>query len=216
MDIFGPLEDAYIWPFVQGVYDSLNWLGVVILMAIESACIPLPGGIVMPLAGERFVGAGDNWFGILLVGTYGAVGSTIGSVFAYWLGARLIRPLLEKQGRYLLVSKSQLRAADRWYGKYGPAISLLARLVPVVHTFISLPAGIMRMNFGMFVIYTFSGSFLWAAGLVWAGAVWGPGEVREAIRPFDVPILLIILALVAWLVIHNRRNRNKQSVAAQP
>lgn len=216
LDILRAIEDAYIWPFVQGIYDSLGWLGTIILMVMESACIPLSSGIIMPLAGQQLIGAGDDWLGIFLVGTYGAAGSTIGSIIAYWIGAKAIRPLLENQGKYSLVTKDQLHNADRWVEKYGGAVAFFARLVPVVRTFISLPAGIMRMNLPKFVIYTYIGSFLWAAGLAWAGELWSPRGVREAIRPFDVPIILIILALAAWLVIHNRRNRNKQPMTTQP
>lgn len=215
MDIFRPIEDAYIWPFVRGVYDSLGWFGAVILMALESACIPLPSGVIMPLAGEQFVSAADDWWGIFLVGTYGALGSTVGSLIAYWLGSRVIRPLLEKQNKHALVSKHQLRVADRWFREFGASAVFVARLVPVLRTFISLPAGIMRMNLSKFITYTYAGSFLWAAGLAWAGTIWEPAQVREAIRPFDVPIMLIILALVAWLVVHSRRNRNNQTVATR-
>jgi membrane protein DedA with SNARE-associated domain len=169
----------------------------------------------MPFAGTQFVGARDNWWGIFLAGTCGAVGSTLGSVAAYWVGASIIRPLLERQREYPLVSQHQLRVADRWFGKFGAAAVFVARLVPVLRTFIALPAGIMRMDLRKFIIYTFLGSFLWSAGLAWAGTIWEPVEVREAIRPFDIPIFLIILALLAWLVVRRRRNRNEQAPATR-
>ncbi|MDQ5824459.1 MAG: DedA family protein [Chloroflexota bacterium] len=211
MDIFRQIEDAYIWPFVQDLYDSLGWLGVVFLMAIESAAIPLPSGVIMPLAGRRLAGTADNWWGIFLAGNCGAIGSTLGSLLAYWIGARLIRPLLERHGRGALVTRSQLRIVDSWFAKFGPATVFIARLVPIVRNFISLPAGVSGMDLRKFAVYTYLGSFLWAAGLAWAGTIWEPREVREAIRPFDLPILLILLALVAWLLIHNRGNRDKRA-----
>ncbi|MDQ3704960.1 MAG: DedA family protein [Chloroflexota bacterium] len=211
MDIFRQIEDAYIWPFVQGIYDSLGWLGVVFLMALESAAIPLPSGVIMPLAGQRLAGTAGNWWGIFLAGNCGAIGSTLGSLLAYWVGARLIRPLLERQGRGALPTRSQLRIIDSWFAKFGPATVFVARLVPIVRSFISLPAGVSRMDLRKFAVYTYLGSFLWSAGLAWAGTIWEPREVRETIRPFDLPILLILLALVVWLLIHNRGNRDKRS-----
>jgi membrane protein DedA with SNARE-associated domain len=203
------IEDAYIWPFIQNIYDSFQWLGVVIMMAIESACIPLPSEIIMPLAGAYLVKGGDNWVGILLAGFYGALGCTIGSILAYWVGAKGGRPIVEKYGKYVLINKHHLHTADKWFEKYGEATAFFSRLIPVVRTFISFPAGVSRMNFPKFVIYTFLGSFPWSAGLAWAGAVWDPREIRNALRPFDIPIILVILALIAWFVIRALRNRRQ-------
>jgi membrane protein DedA with SNARE-associated domain len=203
------IEDAYVWPFIQGIYDTFGWFGVVIMMAIESACIPLPSEVIMPLAGQYLVTRGDNWAGILLAGFYGALGCTIGSIIAYWVGALGGRPLVEKYGKYLLINKHHLHTADRWFEKYGEATAFFSRLLPVIRTFISFPAGVARMNFGKFVIYTFLGSFPWSAGLAWAGAVWQPRAIREALRPFDIPIIAIVLLLIAWFVIRNLRNRRQ-------
>jgi len=211
------IEDAYIWPFIEGIYNSFGWFGVVIMMAIESACIPLPSEVIMPLAGQYLVQSGDNWWGIFQAGLYGAIGCTIGSIIAYWVGALGGRPIVEKYGKYLLINKHHLHTADRWFEKYGEATAFFSRLLPVVRTFISFPAGVARMNFAKFVIYSFLGSFPWSAGLAWAGAVWQPRAIREALRPFDVPIILIILALIAWFIIRNWRNRkqNQTSTVAE-
>jgi membrane protein DedA with SNARE-associated domain len=208
------IEDAYIWPFIQNIYDSFQWLGVVIMMAIESACIPLPSEIIMPLAGQYLIQRGDNWVGILLAGFYGALGCTIGSILAYWVGAKGGRPIVEKYGKYVLINKHHLHTADKWFEKHGEATAFFSRLLPVVRTFISFPAGVARMNFAKFVIYTFLGSFPWSAGLAWAGAVWPPREIRNALRPFDIPIILIILALIAWFVIRAIRNRRQAKIEA--
>ena len=215
MEFIHHIEDAYIWPFIEGIYNSFGWFGVVIMMAIESACIPLPSEVIMPLAGQYLVQSGDNWWGIFQAGLYGAIGCTIGSIIAYWVGALGGRPIVEKYGKYLLINKHHLRTADRWFEKYGEATAFFSRLLPVVRTFISFPAGVARMNFAKFVIYSFLGSFPWSAGLAWAGAVWPPRDIREALRPFDIPIILAILALVAWFVIRNLRNRKKMDVAGE-
>ena len=214
MEFIHHIEDAYIWPFIQNIYDSFQWLGVVIMMAIESACIPLPSEIIMPLAGQYLIKTGDNWVGILLAGFYGALGCTIGSILAYWVGAKGGRPIVEKYGKYVLINKHHLHTADKWFEKHGEATAFFSRLLPVVRTFISFPAGVARMNFAKFVIYTFLGSFPWSAGLAWAGAVWPPREIRNALRPFDIPIILIILALIAWFVIRAIRNRRQAKVEA--
>jgi membrane protein DedA with SNARE-associated domain len=216
------IEDAYIWPFIDGIYNTFGWLGVVIMMAIESACIPLPSEIIMPLAGQylitgvgnTWIGSSEQWWSVLLAGFYGAVGCTIGSIIAYWVGALGGRPLIEKYGKYILISKHHLHTADRWFEKYGEATVFFSRLLPVVRTFISFPAGVARMNFGKFVLYSFVGSLPWCAALALAGAVWQPRVIREALRPFDIPIIIAILALVGWFVIRNWRNRRQAATAA--
>ncbi|HKP51850.1 MAG TPA: DedA family protein [Chloroflexia bacterium] len=207
MEFLHHIEDAYIWPFIENIYNTFQWLGVVIMMAIESACIPLPSEIIMPFAGAYLVNGGGDWVGILLAGFYGALGCTIGSILAYWVGAKGGRPIVEKYGKYVLINKHHLHTADKWFEKHGEATAFFSRLIPVVRTFISFPAGVARMNFAKFVIYTFLGSFPWSAGLAWAGAVWNPRDIRNALRPFDIPIILVILALIAWFVIRSLRNR---------
>jgi membrane protein DedA with SNARE-associated domain len=215
LEFLHQIELEYIWPFIEGIYNGFGWLGVVIMMAIESACIPLPSEVVMPLAGQYLINGGGDLWGVLLAGFYGALGCTIGSTIAYWVGALGGRPLIEKYGKYVLINIHHLHTADRWFEKYGEATAFFSRLLPVIRTFISFPAGVARMNFGKFIIYTFLGSFPWSAGLAWAGAVWPPREIREALRPFDVPIVLILLALVVWFVVRNLRNRKKTTVAGE-
>ncbi len=210
MEFIHHIEDAFIWPFIRGMYETLGWMGVVVMMAIESACIPLPSEVIMPLAGDYLIRRPDTGFwGIMLAGFFGAVGCTIGSLIAYWVGAAGGRPIVEKYGKYVLINKHHLHTADRWFEKYGEATAFFSRLLPVIRTFISFPAGVARMNLPKFIIYTFLGSFPWSAGLAWAGAAWSPEEVRKAMRPFDIPIILAVLALVAWFVIRNLKNRKR-------
>lgn len=189
--------------FIRQVYDLLNWPGVVVLMAIESACIPLPSEVVMPLSGwmlikDRGLGAVYN----LMAGFYGASGCTLGSLVAYWFGAKGGRPLLERYGKYILITRHDLDRADRWFERYGEWTIFFSRLLPVVRTFISFPAGLARMHLAKFVIYTFVGSFPWCLGLAYGGYQLGEHweQIRRVMRPFDVPIILVFLVLVALYV----------------
>jgi membrane protein DedA with SNARE-associated domain len=189
--------------FVRQVYDVLNWPGVVVLMAIESACIPLPSEVVMPLSGWMLIK--ERGFGVLhnlIAGFYGAVGCSIGSLVAYWVGARGGRPLLERYGKYVLITRHDLDRADRWFERYGEWTIFFSRLLPVVRTFISFPAGVARMHLGKFVIYTFVGSFPWCLGLAFGGYQLGEHweQIRAIMRPFDVPIIIAFLILVALYI----------------
>jgi len=172
-------------------------------MAIESACIPLPSEIIMPLAGWFLVddrGLGVEW--LLLAAFCGALGNLIGSLAAYAVGAWGGRPLLLRYGRYLLISRHEVEQAERWFARYGDRAVLISRVLPVIRTFISLPAGIARMNIWRFSILTFVGSFPWSLGLAWAGFLLGENweRIRDWMRPADIPILIVLAALVAWYI----------------
>jgi membrane protein DedA with SNARE-associated domain len=199
-----------LWAFIEGTYHTLGWLGVVLMMAIESACIPLPSEVIMPLSGQYLV---HGWGDVFLAGLAGAVGCTIGSALAYWVGALGGRPLIEKYGKYILLNHHHLDVADRWFSKYGEATAFFSRLLPIIRTFISFPAGVARMNFPKFLIYTFLGSFPWSFALAWAGWTWPPREVREALRPFDYPIAAVIVALVGWFIYRRLRDRKLEAAA---
>jgi membrane protein DedA with SNARE-associated domain len=190
----------------------MGWPGVVIAMAIESACIPLPSEIIMPLAGWMLVkDKGMGWDGLLLAGLLGGIGCTIGSAVAYWIGALGGRPMAEKYGYFVFVTRRDLDKMDHWFAKYGDAIAFFSRLLPVVRTFISLPAGVARTNFPKFLLYTFLGSCIWSFGLAYAGYKVGENweDIRGAMRPFDIPIALVILALAAWHIRHKLRERRE-------
>lgn len=187
--------------FLENLFNAVGWTGVVIAMAIESACIPLPSEVTMPLAGWMLVQAkGLSIWHTLWAGVWGGVGCTIGSVATYWLGALGGRPILEKYGRYVLISRHDIQVADRWFARWGEATAFFSRLLPIVRTFISLPAGVARMNFGKFTLLSFIGSFIWCIALGMAGYVFGEHweQVRAAMRPFDIPIAIVLLALFGW------------------
>jgi membrane protein DedA with SNARE-associated domain len=195
--------EQQILDFIRDVFQALSWPGVVLLMAIESACIPLPSEIIMPLSGWMLIA--DKGLGvayILLAGLAGAVGNVIGSLIAYWVGAWGGRPFLKRYGRYLLISPHDIELADHWFNKYGNQVVFFSRLLPVVRTFISFPAGIARMKMGKFILYSFLGAFPWSVGLAYGGYVLGQNweRIRDAMRPFDIPILVIFLILVAIFI----------------
>ena len=172
-------------------------------MAIESACIPLPSEIIMPLAGWFLVdarGLGVEW--LLLAAFCGALGNLIGSLIAYAVGAWGGRPLLLRYGRYFLISRHEVEQAERWFARYGDRAVFISRMLPVIRTFISLPAGVARMNIWRFSILTFVGSFPWSLGLAWSGFLLGENweRIREWMRPADIPILIVLAALVAWYI----------------
>jgi membrane protein DedA with SNARE-associated domain len=178
------------------------------MMAIESAAIPLPSEIIMPLAGWMLVkdrGLGEEW--LLLAAFCGALGNLLGSLLAYYVGAWGGRPLVLRYGRYVLISRHDLDLADRWFARYGNWMVFASRLLPVVRTFISVPAGIARMPVWQFSIYTFAGSFPWSLGLAWAGFLLGENweDIRDWMRPADIPIVIVILVLVGLYVYRHVR-----------
>jgi membrane protein DedA with SNARE-associated domain len=195
--------EQWLLSIVGLIYSRLGWPGVVILMAIESACIPFPSEIIMPLAGWMLIKENSSpLVQVLAAGGYGALGNTIGSAIAYGVGMWGGRPFLEKYGKYLLIHHDDLDTAEKWFNKTGSWSIFASRLLPVIRTFISLPAGIARMNFPKFLFYTFIGSFLWSTGLVFGGYQLGEHweQLRAAMRPFDPVIGVLILALLAFYI----------------
>ncbi|MBI4571496.1 MAG: DedA family protein [Chloroflexi bacterium] len=184
-------------------------------MAIESACIPLPSEIIMPLAGWMLIrdeGLGREW--LFFAAFIGAVGNTAGSLAAYYVGAKGGRPLVEKYGKYILLSHHDLDLADRFFHRWGNLAVFLSRMMPVVRTFISLPAGITRMPVWRFTAYSFAGAYPWCLGLAWAGYELGENweDLRTWMRPADIPIVIAIIALAVWYVYRHV----KRAWAAEP
>jgi len=172
-------------------------------MAIESAAIPLPSELIMPLAGWKLIadkGRGVQW--VFLAGLFGAIGNTAGSWVTYYIGLVGGRRFFERYGKYVLVSPHDLDTADRFFERWGNLAIFTSRLLPVVRTFISVPAGISRMPIVPFTVYTFIGSFIWSTGLAYGGYKLGQHweDIRTAMRPFDYPIAAVIVLLVIWYV----------------
>lgn len=196
-------EQAII-QFVTTLFQSMNWIGVVIIMALESANIPIPSEVTMPLAGWLLVQArgGTWWEALVLGGLLGGIGCTLGSVINYALGYYGGRPLVERYGKYIMINTDDLERADKWFARWGDWTSLLSRLLPIVRTFISFPAGVARIRFWSFTSLSFAGSFIWCGLLALGGWYFGDHweELRAIMRPFDIPIAIVIAAGLAYYI----------------
>jgi membrane protein DedA with SNARE-associated domain len=206
----------FLSAIIVAVISTLGYSGIVLLMAIESACIPLPSEIIMPFSGY-LVSTGQ--MNIWLVGFAGAIGCVLGSLVAYWVGMKGGRPLIEKYGRYLLVSKHDLDMADRWFEKRGEIIVFVSRMLPAIRTFIAFPAGVARMNLKRFVIYTFAGSFPWCLGLAYIGQKLGEkwnedDTLKTWFHRFDFLIGIVAVILAAWWIWRHVGHLRKEDAQA--
>jgi membrane protein DedA with SNARE-associated domain len=202
--IIAPLAVFIIWTI-----SSMGYVGIVLLMAIESACIPLPSEIIMPFSGY-LVSTGR--FELWLVATAGALGCNVGSTIAYAVGYWGGRPLVEKWGGYVLMSRRDLALVDRFFARFGGITVFVCRLLPVVRTFIALPAGIARMPQAKFQIYTFLGSWPWCFALAYIGAKLGERwdsdpELRNVMHRFDFVIVAALVVGIAWYVRRHWQHR---------
>lgn len=188
-----------------------GYWGVFIAMTLESACIPLPSEITMPFAGFVVWQGTTNMtiLGITLVAT---VANLFGSLIAYFVGSIGGRPLLEKYGKYILITPSKLDLADNWFEKYGYEAVLISRLLPIIRTFISLPAGIAHMDIKKFVIYTFIGSLPWAFALGYLGFLLGPQWelIRNYFHIFDIIVVIGIIAFIGYIIYKYKYQANKK------
>ena len=205
---------AALATFAIGVISSGGYLGIALLMAIESACVPLPSEIIMPFAGY-LVSTGR--FDLFLAATAGAIGCNVGSIVAYEVGKRGGRPFVERYGKYLLIGQDEIDKADRFFERFGPAAVLIGRLLPVIRTFIAFPAGVARMKLLPFHLYTFIGSWPFCLALTWLGMTLGEKwdsdpRVKAAFHSADAVIVGVIALLIALYVWHRvngiRRNRD--------
>ncbi|MFH0955816.1 MAG: DedA family protein [Candidatus Falkowbacteria bacterium] len=191
--------------FIINTISSWGYFGVGALMAIESACIPLPSEIIMPFAGFLAAQGKFSLFGVALAG---ALGCVAGSVVAYAVGIWGGRSFIEKYGKYVLISHHDLAIADKFFYKYGSGAIFFSRLLPVVRTFISLPAGIAKMNFSKFVVYSFLGSLPWCYALAYIGKKLGDNwdTLGVYFHKFDFVIGIVIIVGVAWYVRRHLKN----------
>jgi membrane protein DedA with SNARE-associated domain len=199
---------AAISGFIIATISVLGYGGIILLMAIESACIPLPSEVIMPFSGFLVF---DGRFNLWLIALAGAVGCVLGSAVAYWVGMYGGRPLIERYGKYILISHHDLDLADRWFKKYGDWAIFFSRLLPVVRTYISFPAGIARMRFGHFVLYTFLGSFPWCLGLGYIGLKMGQNwdSLKKYFHGADYIIAALIIIGIVWWIWRHLKNRKK-------
>lgn len=195
-----------IVPALEKLFDTIGWFGVVVIMALESANIPIPSEVTMPLAGWLLVPDTATWVqAALITGFFGALGCTIGSMISYGLGYWGGRPLVERYGKYILVDAEDIDRFDHWFQRWGDYVSFFSRLLPVVRTFISFPAGVFKINFAKFTVLTFIGSFIWCAALGLVGFFWGDHweQILGIMGPFKYPIVIIGVAGLVWYVWHH-------------
>ena len=193
--------------FIIAVISGSGYLGVLLLMAIESACVPLPSEVIMPFAGY-LVSTGR--FSLVLVATAGALGCNLGSIVGYEIGKRGGRPLAERWGRYVLIGPGELDAADRFFARHGNAAVLIGRLLPVIRSFIAFPAGVARMRLVPFHLYTFIGSWPWCFGLAWIGMALGDKwnsdpRMKAWFHRADAAIAVVLAVAVGLYLWHRVR-----------
>jgi membrane protein DedA with SNARE-associated domain len=203
---------AAIFVFIKAVIAMTGYGGIVILMAIESACIPLPSELIMPFAGYLVY---EGRFSLLGVATVGALGCNVGSVIAYEIGYYGGRRLVERYGHWIFLTEHDLRWADRFFEKFGHAAVFIGRLLPVVRTFIALPAGIARMPRLRFHVYTFLGSWPWCFVLAYIGMKLGENwrSLGKYFHQFDIVIGGVIAVAVLWFVYTRWKYRIRESAA---
>ena len=193
---------TWIVGFVVAVISAGGYVGIAILMAIESACIPLPSEIIMPFAGYL---ASTGRFTLIGAATMGAIGCNLGSTIAYYVAAYGGRSVIERWGPYVLIRPADLDHADHFFARYGGATVFIGRLLPVVRTFIAFPAGLARMPMLRFQIYTFVGSWLWCLALAYVGYVLGERwnsnpTLHSVFHNFDLAIGIALLAAIGWFL----------------
>lgn len=183
---------------------GLGYWAVVLMMGIESACIPLPSEVIMPVGGYLSSISPDR-YSIWGMGISGAFGCVWGSVIAYWAGMKGGRPFLEKYGKYILIRHKDLDKADTFFSKYGVFAIFISRLLPVVRTFISFPAGIARVPFVKFVVYTFLGSLPWCIALAYFGKKMGDNwmDIKKYFHGADVVIVAVFVLGLAFYIYHH-------------
>ena len=200
--------DEVVIPFLEALYGALGYVGVLVAMAIESAMIPLPSELILPFAGflvsdptqiEPLTGEPWSFWLAVIAGT---VGNTVGSLIAYFIGAYGGRPFLERYGRFFLIRHHEIELADRFFERWGVPTVFFSRMLPIVRTFISFPAGVARMPLGTFVLFSTLGALPWSIALVYAGTVLGANwvEIREILQPFDLLIAVFVLAGVTLFI----------------
>jgi len=205
---------AILFVFIKSVIAATGYGGIALLMGIESACIPLPSELIMPFAGYLVYEGSLN---LLAVATAGAIGCNLGSLIAYEIGCYGGRPLVERYGRWILLTRRELNWADRFFQRWGYLAVFIARLLPVIRTFIALPAGIARMPRTRFHVYTFLGSWPWCFGLAWLGMKLGENwrVLGKYFHQFDLVIGLALAAAALYFVWSHWQNRIKATQQAE-
>ncbi|WP_348268884.1 DedA family protein [Edaphobacter paludis] len=198
-----------------GAIASGGYLSVIVLMAIQSACIPIPSEVIMPLAGYALA---HTQLQLIILATVASLASNLGSIPAYWVGARGGRPMVERYGSYLLLSRRDLDLVDHFFARYGSITVLIGRMLPIVRTFIAFPAGVAKMNQLRFHIYTFIGSWPWCYVLAYVGMKLGAQfntnpRFKDVFHRFHLGVEATIVIGFIWFVISHWKNRIRTEAA---
>ncbi len=194
--------------FIINIISDLSYLGIYLGMVIESASIPLPSEVIMGFAGYLvYKGEMNIWLAALA----GAVGNISGSTIMYFIGLKGGRPFLEKHKKFFHISDKKLELADKWFAKWGDELVFAAQLMPGVRTFISFPAGMLKVNFKKFIIYTFIGAFIWCLILAYIASSLGSKweEISKYMKEFQYVIIALIIAVFAFIVYKVYRSKRK-------
>lgn len=186
--------------------DVYGYFAVAVLMAMENACIPIPSELILGFSGYLIFAERMTFTGALVAGM---IGGMVGSIFAYVVGSRGGRNFVDKYGKYFLIKKSHVDLAQNWFDKYGIRAVFFSRMLPVVRTFISLPAGFARVNFKAFLFYTFAGSLPWTALILFAGMKFGEGwkYMLEIGHAASIIFVVVCAIIIAALYIMKKRRR---------
>jgi membrane protein DedA with SNARE-associated domain len=192
-----------------GLIASGGYASVVLLMAIQSACVPIPSEVIMPLGGYALA---HTQLDLIILATVASLASNLGSIPAYWVGARGGRPMVERYGSYLLLSRHDLDRVDHFFNRFGSIAVLIGRMLPIVRTFIAFPAGVAKMNLLRFHVYTFIGSWPWCYALAYVGmklgATWNTDpRFKETFHHFHLAVELVLIASFLWFVVSHWKNR---------
>jgi len=197
------IESLFLgWVFA--IYETIGWVGVGLLMFVESTGVPFPSELIMPVAGWVLISAQGKGLGwVFLLGLMGGIGNLGGSLLTYWVARMWGRDWLERYGKYVLVRSTDIDRCEEWFSRYGEFAVCFGRMLPLFRTFISIPAGVGRMNLLKFTVYTFVGGLGWCFALALVGFVMGENweSIRSLMRPFEIPIGIGLLILVIWLVL---------------
>ena len=193
-----------IWQAFLNFIDSWGYFAVAVLMAMENACIPVPSELILGFAGYLVSAERMTFTGAMIAGM---IGGMAGSIFAYVVGATGGRKFVDKYGKYFFIKKSHVDLAQKWFDKYGIRAVFFSRMLPVVRTFISLPAGFARVDFKQFLFYTFAGSLPWTALILWAGVMLGDNweYLLEVGHKFSAAFIVVSVVIIAWLYFRRKR-----------
>lgn len=200
---------AIISGWIIALISATGYAGVIFLMAIESAGVPAPSEVIMPFSGYL---VSQGTFNIWMVAIAGTLGNLLGSLLAWWIGYKGGRPLIEKYGKYILLRHHELDLADRFFERHGKLTVFVGRLLPVVRTYISFPAGIAKMDLKQFSLYTVAGAFPWSLGLAYVGVRLGEHweTIKQYTRGLDVAVVIALVLVLIWWFVRKRYKRVPQ------